>query len=232
MRRVLGYLGLALLLASAFLLGASRLLPSLDAARWADTTETTGQIVGFAQSGTTQRPLICFLASSGEPYVFEADSFKPSMLKGQVVIVRYFLAPELRASLKPDFTSAQMWLGIIGCVLAAAALLSLFFQAREASLRRQLMNYGTRLNATVTSLVVKSSITVNGRHPTVITCAVHNPQGLGEWTFKSSWVWKLPPALQVGSTVPVLVDLYRPTQYCVLAEEAEPKQLDASQSVL
>lgn len=220
MRRILGYLGLALLLASALLLGASQLLPRLDAARWENAQETTGQIIGFAQSGPNQRPLVCFVAYSGDPYVFEAESFNSAMRQGQIVTVRYFLEPELTASLKADFEPAQLWLGISGCVLAAAGLASLILQMRKSSLRRQLIQYGTRLEATVTSVDVNRHVAINGRHPYIITCTLRNPQGIGGWTVKSGWVWKLPPALQVGSTVPVLVDLYRPSQYCVLAEEA------------
>jgi hypothetical protein len=152
MRRTLGYLGLVFTLVSALLLGASRLMPRLDAARWVNAAETTGQIVGFSQSGSFRRPLVCFIASNGDPYVFEADSYNTSMLQGQIVTVRYFLAPELRASLKTDFPPAALWQGIAGCALAAAGLTMLLTQWRKSSLFRHLMMYGTRYNATVTGI--------------------------------------------------------------------------------
>ena len=224
MRRFWGCLGLALLLASALLLGASQLLPRLDDARWANAKETTGQIIGFAEIGPAKRPLVCFAAYSGDPYVFESDASGSALRQGQIVTVRYFLEPELRASLKTDFAPAQLWLGISGCMLAAAGFASLLLQMRKTSLRRQLIQFGMRLEATVASVDANRRVIVGGRRPYVITCTLRNPQGIGDWTVKSGWVWKLPPALRVGGTVPVLVDLYRPSQYCVLVEEAAASQ--------
>jgi hypothetical protein len=221
MRRALGYLGLFLLLASAVLLGASRLMPRLDAARWANAIETTGQIVGFSGSGSLKRPLVCFVASSGEPYVFEAEAFSPFMKQGQIITVRYFPEPELQASLKTDFAPAVLWLGIIGCTLAAAGLTLLLLQLCKSSLFKQLQQYGARYDATVTSINHLRLVPVSGRLPFTVTCTLRSPQGIGNWTVKSGWVWKLPPGLQVGSTVPVLVDVNRPGKYCVLVEEAE-----------
>lgn len=51
MRRVLGCLGLVFILASAVMLGASKLMPRLDAAQWTNAFETTGQIAGFSETG-------------------------------------------------------------------------------------------------------------------------------------------------------------------------------------
>jgi hypothetical protein len=220
MRRTFYYLGLILLLASALLLGAGKFMPRLDAARWANATETTGQIVGFSGSGSFRKPLVCFVAPNGEPYVFEADAFNAAMQQGQIVTVRFFLTPELQASLILDFTAAQLWLGITGCTLAAAGLALLLLQWRKSSLLRQLMQYGTRLNATVTSIDTNRYIRINRRHPFTVTCTLRSPQGIGEMTVKSGWVCKLPPHLQIGGTVPVLVDINRPGQYWVLVEEA------------
>ncbi len=220
MRRTLGYLGFLLLLASAFMLGASQLLPRLDAARWANATETTGQIVGFSESGSSQRPLVCFVASNGDPYVFEADSFDSTMRQGQIVTVRYFFTPELQATLKADFLTAQLLLGIAGCLLTATGLASLLLQMRKSSLRRQLMLYGTRLDATITGIDGIDPMKANGRHPFTITCTMRSPHGIGELAVKSGRVWKLPPSLQIGGTVPVLVDVNRSGKYCILVEEA------------
>ncbi len=220
MRRLWGWIGISFLLASALLLGASQLLPRLDAAHWATAKETTGQIVGFTGSGQNQRPLVCFVADGGDPYVFEADTNKSTIRQGQYVTVRYFLEPELTVSLQPDFAAAQLWLGIIGCILAAVGFTALLLQMRKSSLLRQLEQYGTRVNATVTSVDVNLRISFNGRHPAIVTCTLQSPQGIGKWTVKSGWIWKLPPGLKVGGTVPVLVDVYRPGQYCVLTEEA------------
>ena len=222
MRRFLGYLGLASMLASALLLGASQLLPRLDAARWAKANETTGQVIGFAQSGPAQRPLVCFVADSGEPYVFESGSPGSALRQGQIITVRYFLEPELKASLKADFAPAQLWLGISGCLLAAAGLTLLILQLRKSSLRKQLLAYGARFDATVTGMDMIRRIHINGRHPYTVTCTLRSPQGIGEWTVKSGWIWKLPPGLQAGASVPVLVDVHRPSQYLVLTEEASP----------
>lgn len=220
MRRTLGCLGLIFTLASAFLLGASLLLPRLDAARWVNATETTGQIAGFSESGSNQRPLVCFVASNGDPYVFEAEAFSPFLKQGQIVTVRYFLTPELRASLKMDFASAALWLGIAGCVLAAAGFTLLLLQMRRSSLVRQLMLYGTRLDATITGIDGIHYLKALRRHPFTVTCTMRSPQGIGECTVKSGWVWKMPPGLQVGGTVPVLADVNRPGKYCVMVEEA------------
>jgi hypothetical protein len=222
MRRILGYLGLVLLLASALLLGAVKLLPRLDAARWLNATETTGQIVGFTDAGSYKRPLVCFVAPNGDPYIFEADSFNSAMQQGQIVTVRFFLKPLLQASLKADFTSAKLWLGIAGCTLAAAGLALLLLQWRKSSLLRQLMQYGTRFDAAVTSIDMNRHMSLNGRHPFTVTCTLRSPQGIGEMTVKSGRVWKLPPLLQVGGTVPVMVDMNRPDKFCVLVEEAAP----------
>lgn len=220
MRRTLGYLGFILLLASALFLGASQLLPRLDAARWANATETEGQVVGFSGSGSSRRPLVCFVASNGDPYIFEADTFSAVMGQGQIVTVRYFLEPQLQASLKMDFASSKFWLGIAGCVLAAAGFVLLLLQMRRSSLSRQLMLYGKRLEATVTSINMVRNIRFKSRLPFTVTCTLRSPQGIGEWTVKSGWIWKLPPSLQVGGTVPVMVDMYRPSRYRVLLEEA------------
>ncbi len=220
MRRLFGWIGLAFMLASTLLLGASRLLPQMDAARWADAAEATGQIVGFARSGPGQRPLICFVAENGDPYVFEADATNAAMRQGQLVTVRYYLEPDLRASLKMDFSQVMLGLGIAGSTLMALGLASLLIQMRKSSLRRQLMQYGIQINATVDSINMNRHVTVNGRHPYTVTCTLRNPQGIGEWTVKSGWVWKTPPGLQTGGTVPVLVDVHRPGLYCVLVEEA------------
>ena len=222
MRRTLGYLGLVFTLASALLLGASKLMPRLDAAHWNNATETTGQIVGFTDNGSAQKPLVCFVASNGEPYVFEADSFHSAMRQGQIVTVRYYLAPELRAALKADYTSSMLWLGIAGCVMASAGLALFLLQWRKSSLFRQLKLYGIRIDAVVTSINRIRNIQANTRIPFTVTCTLRRPQGIGDMTVKSGWVWKLPPTLQIGSIVPVLMDMNRPGQYCVLVDEAAP----------
>lgn len=222
MRRIWGYLGLIFTLASAFLLCASKLMPRLDAARWVNAAETTGQIVGFTETGTNKKPLVCFVATNGEPYVFEAESSSSAMRQGQIVIVRYYLSPDLRAAVKRDFSSSALWLGIAGCVMAAAGLSLLLLQWRKSSLFRQLRLYGARLNAIVTSINRIHPIQGNGHSPFTVTCTLRSPQGIGEMTVTSGWVWKLPPGLQLGSTVPVLVDVNRPGQYCVLVKEAAP----------
>ncbi len=220
MRRTLGYLGFLLLLASAFMLGASQLLPRLDAANWANATETVGQVVGIANEDSESTALISFVASNGDPYVFESDTRQSGLKQGQMVTVRYFLTPELRASMKINLAPLQMGFGIAGSVFTAFSFACFIFQMRKSSLQKQLKQYGTRYEATVASIDIKGHIKINGRHPFTITCTMRDPQGIGEKLYKSGWVIKAPSGLKVGGNVPVLVDTYRPSQYCVLVEEA------------
>ena len=222
MRRFWGCLGLVLLLASALLLGASQLLPRLYEARWADASHATGQIIGFVEIGSVRRPLVSFVASDGDPYIFEAEASSPAMRQGQMAAVRYFLEPYLQASLETECKPAQVALGVIGCALMAAGLASLLTQLRKTSLRRQLMQYGTRLAATVTAIEEIPHVCIAGHRPHTVICTLRSPLGIGEWTVKSGWIWKLPPGLRIGGTVPILVDANRPSQYCVLVEEASP----------
>jgi hypothetical protein len=221
MRRLWSILGFVLLLMAALLLAVSQLMPMADAAHWDHAVETTGQIVGFSTYGTALRPLVSFVTTDGEPYLFEADAYNSGMIRGQMVTVRYYLEPQLQVSLKTDFTPTQLGLGIAGCTLMALCLVSFILQMRQSSLRRQLMQYGKRYEATITGIETICRVKLSRRSPVVANCTIRDPLGIGERTFRSGWILKPSPALQAGSMVPVLMNPYHPGQYLVLAEEAE-----------
>lgn len=222
MRRLWGYAGLVLLMTALPLLAISQMLPLREASYWAKATEVTGQIVGFTAEESGKRPLVSFVELSGVPYVFEADTYQAGMRMGQMVTVRYYLEPHLQAALKTNLSGIQLALGIAGCMLMAMSFASLLIQMRKSSMRKQLFQYGTRYEATVTGIDRKRNVRINGQSPIIVFCTMRNPQGIGERALKSAWVLKPSPELRIGGKVPVLLDPYRPRQYLVLAEEAAP----------
>ncbi len=219
MRRIFLFLAIAFLLVSVVLLAASRLLPWADNLYWEHAEETVGQVVGFSENGSGRRPLVSFVASDGDPYVFEAEMHSGDLHTGQMVTVRYFLTPNLKASLKTDLSPATLILGILGCVFLVAGLIPLFFVLRAVSLERQLRQYGTKVLATVTGITTVRHVTYNGRHPFVVSCIFRDLQGIGEQTAASGWIWRLPPGLKEGDTLPVLYDPYRPGHFLILEED-------------
>ncbi len=221
MRRAWFFVSIAFLLMAVALLACSRLLPAIEEASWEGAEETAGQVVGFAQSDSGNRPLVSFMAHDGYPYVFEADTETIGFRTGQMVTVRYFLTPDLRASIQEKLPSTIFVFDILGCVLLVAGLVLLFLYLRAVSAEKLLLQYGVRIFACVTGIIVVRHAMFNGRHPYIVTCQYRDPQGIGERPATSGWIDHLPSGLKVGDTIPVLIDPYRPGHFLILDETHE-----------
>ena len=220
MRRFFGTIGLALMLTAAVLFAVSQFLPHLDDRMWAGAYKTTGQVAGFLQNGAARVPLVSFVAEDGIPYLFEANGAGGNLQQGQVVTVRYFLSPDLKASLIRDFHTAQLIYAISGCALAAMGLALLILQLRKTSLRRQLVKYGTRVPAVVTGTEPCLPISLFGRRVHNVTLTARSPQGIGEISLNGRRLLQQGSRLFTGSVIPVLMDISTPRQYVILWEEA------------
>lgn len=221
MRRLDGTIGLALMLTAAVLLAVSQFMPRMDDRTWTGASKTTGQVAGFMQNGRARVSLVSFVAEDGIPYLFEADDSGSYLQQGQVVTVRYFLSPDLQASLIRDYSTAQLILAIAGCFFAAVGLTFLILQLRKATLHRQLTQYGTRVSAVVSEIKAKRHVSLFGRVPHTVTLTARSPQGIGEISLKGKRLMKPGVHLLIGSTVPVLMDAGSPKQYIVLWGEAD-----------
>lgn len=206
MRRFYGYMGLTLLLTAAALLAVSHFIPSIIDRSWSDAYKTTGQVTGFVQYGETHIPLVTFVAKDGMPYLFEVDDINNTLNSGQAVTVRYFLLPELRASLMPDLSAHQLAFAIFGCLLAAFGFASLIHFYRKTALTRYLSLYGARLTATVSCIEPALRFCLFGRQIYTVIVTVRSPQGIGEVTIKNKLVVKPCAAPAVGGAVPVFMD--------------------------
>ncbi len=220
MRRFSGTIGLALMLTAAVLLAVSHFLPQLDDRAWAGAHKTAGQVAGFLQNGVARVPLVSFVAEDGIPYLFEASDAGSPLQQGQVVTVRYFLSPDLKASLIRDFHHAQLIYAAAGCTLAAMGLSLLILQLRKTSLRRQLEQYGTRVPAVVTGLEPCLPVVLFGRRLHTVALTARSPQGIGEIFLIGRRLLCPDSSLSIGCVIPVLMDINTPRQYIILWEES------------
>ena len=221
MRHWQGLVGGLFLLIAALFFGASLLIPRIQAEQWNGTVSAAGQIIGFTDQGETRRPLVSFIASDGDPYAFEAKVYSSSMQAGQIVPVHYTLQPQFRAYLEVDMTIMLVVFGAVGCFFMVPGLLFVFLQVRKSVLKHQLLLYGSRLEAVVTAITEKPGVRVNGRLAYVITCSMHNPQGMDVWKLRSGCIFQIPPTISVGSKIPVLIDLAQPQHYLMLLDVSE-----------
>lgn len=117
-------------------------------------------------------------------------------------------------------TGIFLWVfGGIGGVFALGGGIGLIFVHRYVSRRRKVRETGRRLYAQVTGWEQNLGVSVNHRHPYVITCQYLDPVKQVVHVFRSDYLWYDPtPYMQGITALPVMVD---PADYRVYAVETE-----------
>lgn len=99
--------------------------------------------------------------------------------------------------------------GFIGVLFVVIGSTFLVVQGRKKRIAAKVRAEGRRLDAVVTSVVLNTSYTMNGRHPYMVNCQFTD--GMTIHTFRSKNIWFDPsPAIWPGMDISVYVN---PTNY-------------------
>ena len=118
----------------------------------------------------------------------------------------------------------MLFMGAIFFLVGFVPIISGIIKAGKA---KKLLSTGQVLYATVDMVDVNRSYRVNGRHPYVIYCTYKDPYQDVIYRFKSDNLWSDPGyAYQPGSTIKVLVNPKKYSEYYVQAEESMTQRIE------
>ncbi|HNP94612.1 MAG TPA: hypothetical protein PKJ63_03255 [Cyclobacteriaceae bacterium] len=104
----------------------------------------------------------------------------------------------------------------VGFVFSSIGAAVFYHHISQRKKRDLLMRTGRKIQARVTEIVSNTSITVNGRHPYIVTCAA-NVSGK-DLTFQSANIFAS-VLLNKGDELPVYIDFRDPGKYWVEVPE-------------
>lgn len=218
---IFSLVGLAMLAGALFLVNDTR--------QFLATAQTVEGVVidivpmrsGSSNSGsnsTTYKPLVQYTDPQGQVRTFEpsGSSNPPSHDEGEVVQV--FLDAQGKHPKLDGFMALWGAASIVGGLGAVFTLIGLgiwLVGALTARRGRQLREHGQVVEATLQSVDLNESVSVNGRHPYVLRCQWLNPQTLELHLFQSPSIWFDPSEHLSGDKVKVFIDRDNPRRYLV-----------------
>ena len=112
------------------------------------------------------------------------------------------------------------FIGIIFLIIGLAGIIPTYIISKKVGSKKNLVNSGRRIEATVESIEMQYNVRINGRHPYIIICTYTDIFTGTQYRFKSSGIMKNPePAVGIGDTIEVYVDGNDCSKYYVAAEE-------------
>lgn len=112
------------------------------------------------------------------------------------------------------------FIGIIFLIIGLAGIIPTYIIGKKVGRKKNLVNSGRRIEATVKSIEKQYNVRINGRHPFIIICTYTDIFTGIQYCFKSSRILKNPePAVRIGDTIDVYVDEKDYSKYYVAAEE-------------
>ena len=182
-----------------------------------------GVVVDLVRSrssdSTTYAPTIRFKTRDGTMIEFTSgvSSNPPSYSRGEQVSVLYLRSDPDNAKINGFLSvwGGAVIVGGLGSVFFLAGLGMIVFGVRKQRQKEYLLQRGTRINTDFQSVSNNTNITVNGRHPYMITSQWMNPKTNKLHIFESDNIWFDPTEHIKGETVMVYIDPDDPSKYHV-----------------
>lgn len=185
-----------------------------------------GTVISAASPNTTRRTVatISFTAANGQQVEFnsQVSSSPPEFTAGQRVLVYYDPANPAGSARPNSFLSLwflPMLFGILGLVFFGVG--TGFFMVWFSNWRKKkwLSGYGQRITARITGVRLNTHIRNMGKSPYNIMAEWQDPLNNYPHVFRSDNIWDLPPSLEPGQAINVLVD---PNNYRRYYVEVQP----------
>lgn len=219
---VFGIIGCLLLMVAVFLIIKQSAFVN-------HSQKTTGTVIGNAVSysndsnGNSSRyyhAVVVFADQSGQAIKFQSTlgSGSPSYQVGETVEVLYDPDKPNDAEIN-SFIS--IWLGaiivsILGVIFSLVGFIYLIVVRKKSKLKRELLNHGRRIEATLSSVELNTLIRMNGRSPYVICSQWVDKLKPDElYIFKSDNIWFNPEPYIKKETISVFIDEKNPHRYYV-----------------
>ena len=122
-------------------------------------------------------------------------------------------------STDPDVPVVGNVFSLLGVVFLAATALIWYFLGRNERRRREVLDYGIRVAATVTDVRPNYSVRVNRRHPWIVYAECVHPVTREKAVLRSHNVWNV--SIATGQRVDILVDQMNEKRYAFDIPEAE-----------
>jgi len=189
----------------------------------AAAVKTDGVVVDLVRSrssdSTTYAPTIRFKTTNGTMIEFTSStsSNPPSYSRGELVAIIYLADDPDKAKINSFFSlwGGAVIVGVLGTAFFLIGFGIIIFGIRKQKKKQQLLQRGTRINTDFQSVSHNTSLTVNGRHPYVITSQWMNPKTNQLHIFESDNIWFDPEDHIKNETIMVFIDLNDPTKYYV-----------------
>ena len=176
-------------------------------------------VASRSSDSTTYRPTVRFKTIEGSMVEFTSStgSNPASYSRGEKVTVLYLPQQPDEARIDSFFS---LWggatiVGGLGSVFFLIGFGMIIYGVRKQRKKEHLLERGTRINTQYQSVSRNTSLTVNGRHPYVITSQWMNPKTNELHIFESDNIWFDPEQHIKGETVMVFIDPDDPSQYHV-----------------
>lgn len=214
--RIFAAIGLAMLLVSSWIWTRERNFE-------AGATRVTGTVVDMRYERDTDGgghyfPIVAFVTARGDSVSFRSrvGTSPPSHQVGETVTVLYDPANVQDASLSGFFSLyiGAFITGLFALIFGGIGGIWIYVQRRAAAIAEELRRTGRRIEATFSSVELRTNLKVNNRSPWRIVCQWQDPATQEVQVYRSGNIW-FDPTEYVKETVPVFVDRNNPQRYHV-----------------
>ncbi|RKS87595.1 uncharacterized protein DUF3592 [Orbus hercynius] len=165
-------------------------------------------------------PILTFTDQTGQTVTFKSNvgTVEPSYQIGEHIEILYNPAEPDNAAVNNFMAiwGGVIALGLFGIILFGAGIIFFWLSRRKNKLKRDMVNNGRCVTATIESVKIDKSVKVNGRYPYVIMCYWTDrlaPDTV--YRFKSDNIWCNPEPYINKETIPVFIDENNPHRYYV-----------------
>ncbi len=195
--------------------------------------ETTAVISSIERDrdsdGDTSYTVYVRYTVDGSQYERPLNFYSSGMYVGEEISIYYLPEQPNRILAKSSLSFLFILFPLMGLIAASIGFVIIFRKVMKIKSHKYLLENGEVVNAEITNVDYKSSYTVNGVSPYVITCKWVDPSTGIYYFFKSDNIWFDPEPIineRDIKNLPVYIDRYNPKKYSVSLEELEKMVAD------